>query len=556
MKTAVALADIYLRLSREEASSGESQSINNQRNIIRQYCSDHGITIVREFVDDGFSGSNFIRPGFQAMLNHIKTGLVNMVITKDLSRLGRDMSESSYYAESFFPEHDIHYLAISDGFDSEQVNLMAPFQFAMNDVYLRDCSRKIKQVIKQKRVRGEYCACPPFGYMRNPNDKTSIVPDPNTAPIVQRIYALAVKGCSAHSIANILTDESVITPLKYRVMYRDNFCERGAAHATDIWNHTTVKRILKNQVYLGHTVLGMTKKASVKSKKKVNIPEDEWCITYNTHTPLITQEEYDTAQYNMGMNTKSWSKYDNVRKSIFNGLIFCKNCGSALCSSGSVYKGERVKYWYLSCLNIPKRSTNHCEHGARIKYADLVEIVKSELNQFISLSKKDIDEIIDVAIKESSKNAYQEKDSLKSIEKRIADIDNIILKLYNDNALGKISDEQLSLMIAKLNKESASLKERAKELQKKSDEQPIDEAYKTFFHLIEQYNHIDELTPEIVRTFIERIEVGEKILPDGYKVASHSIPFRQDVKITYRFIGTIGKDERAFNQDDLPSKIA
>ena len=556
MKTAVALADIYLRLSREEANSGESQSINNQRNIIRQYCKDHGITIVKEFVDDGFSGSNFVRPGFQELLNHIKTGLVNMVITKDLSRLGRDMSESSYYAESFFPEHDIHYLAISDGFDSEQINLMAPFQFAMNDVYLRDCSRKIKQVIKQKRVRGEYCACPPFGYMRNLDDRTGIIPDPNTAPIVQHIFELAVKGCSAHSIANILTDEAVITPLKYRVMYRDNFCERGAAHATDRWNHTTVKRILKNQVYLGHTVLGMTRKASVKSKKKIRIPEEEWVITRDTHTPLITQKEYDIAQENMGMNTRSWSKYDNVRKSIFNGLIFCKNCGSALCSAGSVYKGEREKYWYLTCQNIPKRSANHCEHGARIKYADLVEVVKSELNQFISLSKEDIDDIISLAIKESSKKVYREKDSLKSIEKRISDIDSIILKLYNDYSLGKISDEQLSTMIEKLNKESSSLKEKAKELQKKADGQPIDEAYKAFFSLIEQYNHIDDLTPEIVRTFIERIEVGEKILPDGYKVASHSIPYRQDVKITYRFIGNIGKDERAFNQEDLPSKIA
>ena len=467
MKTAVALADIYLRLSREEANSGESQSIANQRNIIRQYCKDNNITVVREFVDDGFSGSDFRRPGFQNMLKHIDTGLVNTVITKDLSRLGRDMSESSYYAESFFPEHDIHYIAISDGFDSEQVNMMAPFQFAMNDVYLRDCSRKIKQVLGQKRERGEYCACPPFGYMRNPKDRTSIIPDPQTAPIVQHIYELAVKGHSAHAIANILTDKAIITPLKYRVLYRDNFCDRGASRATDRWNHTTVKRILKNQVYLGHTVLGMTKKASVKSKKKVHIPQEEWAITYNTHTPLITQEEYDIAQHYMGMNTKSWNDYDNVRKSIFNGLIFCEHCGSALCSSGSVYKGERVKYWYLSCLNIPKRSANHCEHGARIKYSALVEIVKADLNQFISLSKEDTDEIIDAAIKESSKNAYQDKDSLQSIEKRIGDIDNIILKLYNDNALGRITDEQLSLMIEKLNKESASLKERAKEIRRK-----------------------------------------------------------------------------------------
>ena len=388
------------------------------------------------------------------------------------------------------------------------------------------------------------------------NDKTSITPDPNTAHIVQHIFQLAVKGYSCHSIANMLTDEEYITPLKYRVMYRDNFGEKGAAHATDIWNHTTVKRILQNQVYLGHTVLGITKKASVKSKKKIRLPQDEWIITRNTHPALVTQEEYDTAQYNMGMNTKSWSQFDNVRKSVFNGLIFCENCGSALCSSGSVYKGERVKYWYLSCLNIPKRSANHCEHGARIKYADLVEIVKSELNQFISLSKEDIDEIIDHAVKESSKNTYQDKDSLMGIEKRIGDIDNIILKLYNDYALGKISDEQLSSMIAKLNKESATLKDRAIVLRQKAKEQPVEEAYKAFFSLIEQYNHIDELTPEIVRTFIERIEVGEKILPEGYTVASHRIPFRQNVRITYRFIGKIGADERAFNETDLSSKIA
>ena len=556
MKTAVALADIYLRLSREEANSGESQSIANQRNIIRQYCKDNNITIVREFVDDGYSGSNFSRPGFQKMLSHIGTGLVNTVLTKDLSRLGRDMTESSYYAESFFPEHDIHYIAISDVFDSEEVNLMAPFQFAMNDVYLRDCSRKIIQVIGQKRIRGEYCACPPFGYMRNPDDRTSIIPDPQTAPIVQQIFELAVNGHSAHAIANILTDKAVITPLKYRVMYRDDFCERGAARAVDVWNHTTVKRILQNQVYLGHTVLGKTKKASVKSKKKINIPKEEWTITYNTHTPLVTQEVFDTAKHHMGMNTKNWSQYDHVRKSIFNGMIFCENCGAALCSSGSVYKGEREKYWYLSCQNIPKRSAHHCEHGARIKYADLLEIVKSELNQFISLSKEDIAEIINRAVENNSNDVYRQKDSLNSIEKRLGEIDSIILKLYHDNVLERITDEQLSGMLAKLNKESASLKERAKEIREKENAPSIDDAYQAFFSLIEQYSRFDELTPEIVRTFIERIEVGEKILPDGYTVASHHIPFRQNVKIVYRFIGSLGNDERAFNQEDSTSKIA
>lgn len=558
MYTAVPLAAIYLRLSREEAKTlGESQSITNQRSICRQYCEDNNITVVKEYVDDGYSGSNFIRPDFQKMLQHIDAGLINTVITKDLSRLGRDMQESSYYAEKFFPDHDVHYRAIFDHFDSESENPMAPFQFAMNDVYIRECSRKIKAVIYQKRRNGEYCACPPFGYMRNPNDSTSIVPDPKTAPIVQYIFELAVNGKSAHYIANQLTDEGHITPLKYRVLFRDNFCDRGAARATDKWNHTTVKRILQNAVYLGHTILGKTKKVSLKSKKKNVIPESEWSITHNTHQPLVTQEQFNTAMHHLGMNTKNWSKYDNVRKSIFNGIIFCENCGSALCSAGSVYKGEREKYWYLTCQNIPKRSTNHCEHGARVKYSDLVEIVKSELNYFISLSKEDIDEIIKAANNNQSDIYQDSKDNIESINQRLSDIELIIVKLYNDNSNGLISDEQLGNMLTSFSKESESLKERAAKLSSQNnDSSEKADSYKAFFALIQKYNHIDELTPEIVRTFIERIEVGEKILPDGYKVASHNIPFRQNIRITYRFIGNINKEERTFNQDDSPTKIA
>ena len=210
MKTNLKLADAYYRLSVEEANGGESSSITNQRSIVRQYCEDNGITIVKEFVDDGFSGSNFDRPGFSQMIAHLKDGLANMVITKDLSRLGRDMTESSYYAETYFPENQIHYIAISDNFDSNEVNIMAPFQFAMNDVYLRDTSRKIKQVINQKRTKGEYCACPPFGYMKN-KDGTALEPDPKTAPIVQKIFAMAHDGKSARAIATALTENGAMS---------------------------------------------------------------------------------------------------------------------------------------------------------------------------------------------------------------------------------------------------------------------------------------------------------------------------------------------------------
>ncbi|MBR0027418.1 MAG: recombinase family protein [Clostridia bacterium] len=551
MNTAVTYADIYLRLSIEEANNGESGSIINQRNILHQYCKANNITIVKEFVDDGFSGSNFDRPGFKAMLKHIDTGLVSMVLTKDLSRLGRDMTESSYYAETYFPEHSIRYIAISDGFDSTQDNLMAPFNYAMNEVYLRDTSRKIKQVLNYKRESGEYCACPPFGYMKNPDGSKSLVPDPNTAPIVQHIFELAAEGKSAHFIADLLTEEGQITPLKYRVLYRDNFCDKGAARATDKWNHTTVKRILKNQVYLGNTVLGKTKKASFKSKKKLDIAPEDWVVHYNTHTPLVTQEQFDNAAHYMGINTKNWAENDRSRISVFNGLVFCENCGAAMCSCGSVYNGEREKYWYLSCQNIPKRSRNHCENGARIRYADLVEIVKSELNQFIDLSKSYVDEIIDAAIKKSRSKVYQDSsESTEGIENRLREINGIIEKLYNDNSRGLITDEQLSDMLKARAKETKNLKERLAKLNsQKVAVNDISGAYKEFFSLIDKYNHIEELTPEIVRTFIERIEIGKKELPEGYTVATHDIPYKQNIKIYYRFIGSIGEKSREFNQN-------
>lgn len=546
MKTNLKLADAYYRLSVEEANEGESSSITNQRNIIRQYCEDNGITIVKEFVDDGFSGSNFDRPGFNQMIAHLEQGHANMVITKDLSRLGRDMAESSHYAETYFPEHSIRYIAISDNFDSNETNLMAPFQFAMNDVYLRDTSRKIKQVIKQKRNNGEYCACPPFGYMKDGRKGNKLVPDPMTAPIVQEIFRLAVSGKSAHAIAIILTDKHVITPLKYRVMYRDEFGEKGAARAVDEWNHTTVKRILKNQVYLGHTILGKSKKASLKSKKKIYLPEEEWHVTLNTHKPLVTQEDFNKAQIFMGMNTFDWREYDKTRHSIFKGIVFCEHCGAAMCSSGTVYKGQREKYWYLSCLNIPKRSKNHCTHGARIKYMDLLEIIKNDLNQMISLTDEEIDEITREALERSGQvNIYQNaEDNKKAIEKRLEAIDRIIMKMYNDNAAGTISDEILSQNVSALSKESEQLNKKLTEIQNRNSKgNDIVDNYEKFFNLAKSYGHIEELDEEILRTFIEKIEIGEKELPEGCHAARKNVPYRQKITIYYRFIGNIRENE-------------
>ena len=537
----------YLRLSNEEAHSSESASIANQRQIIQNYCRHHGLTLVREFVDDGFSGGNFDRPAFQEMLQQLKAGKANMVITKDLSRLGRDMREASYYAEQFFPERGIRYLTIADNFDNSHENVMAPFQFAMNEVYLRDGSRKVKDVLRNKRENGQYCACPPYGYRKNPADKNRLAPDEQTAPIVQRIFERAAAGDSSRKIALDLNTDGVIPPLKYRVLFRDDFSPEGAARASDLWNYTTVKRILKNPVYLGHTLLGKSRKVSVKSKKKVAVPQNDWAITHNTHPALIAPPLFEQAQRNLGRGQRLHHTDGDIRKSIFSGLVFCARCGHALCSCGTVYKGEREKYWYLSCTHQRGDIANRCD-GVRIKYADLVEVVRRDLNALLALDDAQAEALTRSVIeKEANDDGYAARQSrLQQAQSRLLTIDKIVTKLYTDNAEGKLDDDRLARMVQALEQESASHQATIDELKQQIPEQEdTEERFRHFFTLTKQCSQIDTLDRETLLTFIERIEVGPKQFENGLRKATHrNTPFRQDIRIFYRFIGALDEDNR------------
>ena len=537
----VTIAYAYYRLSQEEANEGQSSSILNQEKIVRDYCARNGIALLDSFVDDGWSGGNFERPGFQAMMRALESGKANMVITKDLSRLGRDMRESSYYAEQFFPEHQIHYIAIADNFDSELENVMAPFQFAMNEVYLRDSSRKVRDVFKMKRSKGEYCACAPFGYKKDPKDKNHLIPDEETAPIVTSIFQRSAAGKSCITIAQELSNEGVVTPLKYRALYRDNFTDAGAARATDYWNYTTVKRIIKNEVYLGKTVLGKTRKVSLKSKKKISVPKEDWVVTEGTHIPLVDQMTFDKAQFNLGKGSRDYRQYDHVRKSIFGGIAICSLCGYSLCSSGTVYKGEREKYWFLSCNHKSKRFENPCQ-GVNIKYSDLLELVRQDLNSLINLTDAEIDALVNGVLEEMN-DVSAEKECESKIEKsqaRLKVISRTIEKLYFDNAEGKLSDSRLETMVAKLEKEATTLEASLEDLTAPSPAAEIRSNYEKFFQLAKQYSNIDVLDRDILLTFIDRIVVGPKILPDGYvKAPRKHASYQQSVTIYYKFIGSL-----------------
>lgn len=543
----------YLRLSNEEAQGGESSSITNQRMIVQNYCKQNGITLVKEFVDDGYSGGNFDRPAFQKMMHELEQGKANTVITKDLSRLGRDMREASYYAEQFFPEHGIHYIAIADNFDTNRENIMAPFLFAMNEVYLRDGSRKVKDVLRSKRENGQYCACPPYGYRKDDDDKHRLAPDEATAPVVLRIFEQAANGDSSRKIALDLNNDGVIPPLKYRVLYRDEFSAEGAARASDLWNYTTVKRILKNPVYLGHTLLGKSKKVSVKSKKKIPVPREDWAVTENTHPPLVSNVLYERAQANLGRGSRDYRAYDHVRKSIFSGIAVCARCGYSLCSCGTVYKGEREKYWYLSCTHQRQDIANPCE-GVRVRYADLLQIVRQELNALLTMSDEQVEIMVRKALKrfgdEESRKA--KKLQKEQAEARLVTIDKIVTKLYTDNAEGRLDDERLRRLVGELEKESAGLRSLLDARRMPDTAQETEDNYTRFFALARQYTHIEKLDRETLQTFVERIEVGPKELPEGQqKAASRSQPYRQRIRIFYRFIGEMDGDATR----DLPLDV-
>lgn len=532
-----AKAIIYLRLSKDDKLD-ESASITNQREILYSFCSANGILMVKEFIDDGWSGGNFNRPDFQRLLSYVEECKVDLVITKDLSRLGRDMIDSSLYAERYFTERGIRFLAINDNFDSFGDNIYAPFQFAMNDVYIRDISRKIKVVLEHKRKAGKYCACPVYGYKKNPDEKDRLVQDENTAPNVRKIMQMAADGYSLCKITEELNKTGAIPPLKYRVLYRDQFSPEGAARMSDTWNNTTVRRIIQNPVYLGYTVLGRTKKISPKSAKKIKLPEEEWAVTPNTHVALVTEEVFTKANKNVADRKHAYESTINdnggMRQSIFQGLIYCESCGGRMNSGGTVYRNESQSYWYLSCRNIPKRSKTHCEHGARIRYHALVEIVKNELNSLINLSEAQIQRIIEGVQKEFAVSDHNAKidEQCNTLQRELDDSNKVLEKLYFDQVQGKISEERFESMIASIENKSCETKNKIIELRKNKIVDDPAERYEKFFEIVRDFQTINTLTPDIVNAFIDRIEVGEQSVKGVRKQ-----PVEQRIKIYYKFIG-------------------
>ena len=286
-------AALYLRLSQEDGERwGESQSISNQRIFLTQYCQANGFTVAECYIDDGYTGTNFNRPGFQRLLRDIERGKIKTVITKDLSRLGRDYIETGRYVECYFPEKGIRYIAVNDGVDTGKEesagNDMSAFKAVFNDFYARDVSRKVRSALTAKRRAGKFIgAWAPYGYQKDPKQPGKLVPDPESAGVVRRIYRDFLKGESVRGIAEGLTEDKIPTPMEKR---------SGGLKAQRRWNESTIRRILTCETYAGNLTQNQSKTISYKVKKRIPVPKKEWIVVSNTHEPLITKEEFQMAQ--------------------------------------------------------------------------------------------------------------------------------------------------------------------------------------------------------------------------------------------------------------------
>lgn len=504
---------LYCRLSQEDMQAGESESIQNQKLILQRYADEHFFLNTRFFVDDGFSGVSFEREGLQAMLREVEAGNVATVITKDLSRLGRNYLKTGELIEIVFPEYEVRYIAINDGVDTaREDNEFTPLRNWFNEFYARDTSKKIRAVKQAKAQRGERVnGDVPYGYIADPNDRNHLIPDPETAHVVKQIFAMYVRGDRMCDIQNWLRDNEILTvgELRYRRTGRTQH-PRPQQNAWYNWPDKTLYDILTRQEYLGHTITAKTYKVSYKSKKTRKNAEDKRYFFPNTHEPLIDEETFELAQKRIATRHRP-TKSDEI--DLFSGLLFCGDCGYKMYLQKGAGTPER-KHAY-TCGNYRNRARNDFLCTTHyIRKSVLKELVLADLQRIMSYVKGHEQEFIHTAT-ECSEQAMKkalghQRKELDKAEARLGEINLLFRKLYEDNALGRLSNEQFVFLTSGYEDEKRELTKRAAELKKEIDtaaERSAD--VKRFAALVRRYTEISELTYENVHEFIDRILIYE-----------------------------------------------
>lgn len=525
---------LYCRLSQDDKQEGDSNSIINQKKILKKYALDRGYTNIQFYIDDGVSGTTFNRAGFQSMIADVETGKVKRVIVKDMSRLGRDYLQVGMYTEIFFPEHDVHFIAVNDGVDSNQEdNEFTPFRNIINEWYAKDTSKKIRAVKRSKGMAGEHIGShPPYGYMKNPENKKEWIIDEEAAEVVREIFRLCVGGYGPTQIANILTERKILCPTYYAL-------EKGGKPRTALpadkftWNGPVVAKILDRMDYLGHTVNFKTHVKSYKVHKTIYNSPDQWKVFEGTHEAIIDKETFEIVQ-KIRAGKRRPTRMGEMP--MFSGLLYCADCGRKL-SFHRKADEPAEKHHYL-CENYRSNTANCTMHYIRNVVVE--RIVLENLKEVIQYVSNYEDEfvrmIMDSDMRQRNRELSQKKKRLAEIQKRIGELDTIFQRIYEDNIIGKLSDERFMKMSKGYEDEQRTLQTEADGIQsefQQEEKKSVD--VKRFLAIVKKYTDLTELTPEILREFIDKIIVHAPDKSSGRRL--------QEIEIIYNHIGEFDRSK-------------
>lgn len=519
---------LYARLSQEDALDGESNSIANQKKILLKYATDNGFPNPTFFIDDGVSGVTFDRPGWNEMIRLAEAGKVRTVIVKDMSRMGRDYLKVGYYTESFFAERDIRYIAINDGVDSDKGdNDFTPFRNLFNDFYARDTSKKIRAVMRAKGNAGEHlCSNPPYGYMKDPADKKKWIVDEEAAEIVKRIFNLCIAGKGPMQIAKLLTAQHVLT-VKAHYAHRDG---KPLPEKPYQWSPKSVAGILERPEYTGCTVNFKTYSKSHKLKKRLHNARENQRIFPNTQPAIIDEQVFARVQ-ELRENKRRPAKQAE-RQGLFSGLLYCADCGSKLhfatgknmTPQQDCYRCSRYKSNTGDCtMHFIREETLKLFVLQRI--FDVTALFFDDAMAFEEAAKKQ-------RFQEAEKEAKKRKREIAQAEKRIAELDRIFKRIYEDDISGTISHERFLKLSADYEAEQKELTEQVKTWREAVETFEQDQAdFASFAAIVRKYVGIRELTPTIVNEFVKKIIVYAPDKSSGHR--------RQKVELVWNFIGEV-----------------
>ena len=506
---------LYCRLSQEDAREGESLSIENQKKMLSEYAERNGFRNCQYYVDDGFSGVNKNRPEYVRMLKDVEDGLVGTVIVKDQSRLGRDHLETDKLMEIVFPAYDVRFIAVTDGVDSANgFNEMSGIKNYFNDFYARDTSKKIRAVFKAKGERGERVGTSiPYGYMKNPDNTKQLIPDPVAAPVVRTIYELCADGKGTRAICRYLEEHEIESPGVYEFHTKGTKSKHPDLEHPYLWTQSTVRDMLSNRIYCGDTVNFQTYSKSNKLKKRIKNDPENILIFENTHEAIISRELFALVQKHYE-GRKRPDIQGNTDK--YAGYLYCADCGMKL----YLHRGKHIKpdHNFYECGGYQTKGGSYCSVH-HIKAMELDAVVLAELKKITLLAREHPQQFYEMAMQNGEKEAQKlrkESEQKKSkLEKRNKELDNIIRCLYEDRVSGRITPERYDNLAAGYEKEQSELKTELAELSDQLDNMSLQEKYVLDFIEKAKANiELKEVTPELLRAFISRIEVYEK--PEKY----------------------------------------